>query len=155
MESKTYANEVDIRKIIKGQEVTIGFDAFPDIKIRGMVTNVANVGEKKRGSDINLFQVLIKFNESNDNIRPGMTTSNRILIDKEEDVLTIPLEAIFSKDSISYVYAKSGLSIEKKEVELGSSNVDEVVIKNGLEENDIVYLSKPEGMDDKNIKPLK
>ncbi|WP_420400757.1 efflux RND transporter periplasmic adaptor subunit [Flagellimonas sp.] len=155
MESKTYANEVDIRKIIKEQEVTIGFDAFPDVTIKGIVTNVANVGEKKRGSDINLFQVLIKFNESNDNVRPGMTTSNRILIDKEEDVLTVPLEAIFSQDSISYVYAKSGLSIEKKEVELGSSNVDEVVIKNGLEENDIVYLSKPEGLDDKNIKPLK
>ncbi|MCL6266323.1 efflux RND transporter periplasmic adaptor subunit [Flagellimonas myxillae] len=154
MESKTYANEVDIRKIIKEQEVSIGFDAFPEVTISGVVTNVANVGEKKRGSDINLFQVLIKFNETNDNIRPGMTTSNKILIGKEEDVLIVPLEAIFSKDSISYVYTKSGLSVVKKEVELGSSNVDEVVVQKGLEENDIVYLNKPEGLEDKNIQSL-
>jgi len=155
MESKTFANEVDIRKIQKELPVTIGFDAFPELVLEGIVTNVANVGEKKRGSDIKLFQVLIKLNENDSSIRPGMTTSNRILISKEENVLTVPLEAIFSKDSISYSYVKTGLSVEKQEVELGDSNVDVVVIKNGLEENDIVYLSKPVGFDDKQIKPLK
>lgn len=78
-----------------------------------VVTSVANVGENKRGSDIKLFQVLIKLNKSNSNIRPGMTTSNRILIQKEEDVLMIPLEAVYSKDSISYVYTDSGFPLIK------------------------------------------
>jgi multidrug resistance efflux pump len=55
MESKTYANEVDIRKIKKGLVVKIGFDAFPDVELGGIVTSVANVGEKKRGSDIKVF----------------------------------------------------------------------------------------------------
>ena len=155
MESKTYTNEVDIRNIKKGLTVTIGFDAFPDIQIEGIVTDVANVGEKKRGSDIKVFQVLIKLNETDDNIRPGMTTSNKILTDKEENVLTIPLEAIFSKDTISYVYLKSGFSIHKKQVELGKSNYNVVIIKNGLKENDIVYLNKPEDTDEKSITLLK
>ncbi|MEE9360965.1 MAG: RND transporter [Cellulophaga sp.] len=155
MESKTYANEVDIRKIKKELNVTIGFDAFPDITLDGVITTVANVGEKKRGSDIKIFQVLIKIKETHESIRPGMTTSNRILINKEEDVLMVPLEAIFSKDSISYVYTKSGYSINKKQIELGESNVDTVIIKTGLEENDIVYLSKPEGLEEKDITLLK
>ena len=155
MESKTYSNEVDIRKLKKDQKVSVGFDAFPDITIDGIVTSVANVGEKKRGSDIKLFQVLIKLNESNSNIRPGMTTSNRILIQKEEDVIMIPLEAVFAKDSISYVYKDSGFSIDKKQVELGSSNDDVVIVKKGLSEKDVVYLSKPEGQEDKTIALLK
>jgi len=155
MESKTFANEVDIRKLKKELPVTIGFDAFPELTLEGIVTTVANVGEKKRGSDIKLFQVLIKLNEGDTNIRPGMTTSNRILISKEENVLTVPLEAIFSKDSVSYTYVKTGLSIEKREVELGDSNVDAVVIKNGLKEKDVVYLSKPVGLEEKSIKPIK
>lgn len=50
MESKTYANEVDIRKIKKDLPVIIGFDAFPDVTVKGTITNVANVGEEKRGS---------------------------------------------------------------------------------------------------------
>lgn len=155
MESKTYTNEVDIRNIKKGLPVTIGFDAFPDISVEGIVTDVANVGEKKRGSDIKVFQILIKLNETNDNIKPGMTTSNKILTDKEENVLTIPLDAVFLKDSINYVYVKSGFSINKKQVELGKSNYDIVIIKNGLKENDVVYLNKPEDLDDKSITLLK
>tara|TARA_R110000796_G_scaffold67449_2_gene154629 strand:- start:55950 stop:57191 length:1242 start_codon:yes stop_codon:yes gene_type:complete len=155
MESKTYSNEVDIRKIKKDQYVSVGFDAFPDITMKGVVTSVANVGENKRGSDIKLFQVSIKLNESNANIRPGMTTSNRILIQKEEEVLMIPLEAVFSKDSISYVFIDSGFSIDKKQIELGESNEDVVIVKKGLKEKDIVYLTKPKDLDEKSVQMLR
>jgi len=155
MESKTYANEVDIRKIKKDLPVKIGFDAFPEIEIDGIITSVANVGEKKKGSDIKIFQLLIKLSETNKDIRPGMTTSNRILTFSKEDVLTVPLEAIFSKDSIKFTYVKSGFSVDKKQVELGVSNNEEVIITKGLDEEDVVYLNEPEGYDNKSIKLLK
>ncbi len=152
MESITYANEVDIRKIKKGLPVIIGFDAFPEVEIEGEVTSVANVGEKKRGSDIKIFNIKIKLSETNDNIRPGMTTSNRILTFSKKEVITIPLEAVFSRDSIKYAYVKSGFSISKIQIELGESNNDEVIINRGLNEKDIVYLMKPDGVEDKSIK---
>ncbi len=154
MESKTYSNEVDIRKIKEGQTVIIGFDAFPEIELTGEVTSVANIGENKRGSDIKLFQVLIKLNGTNENIRPGMTTSNRIKTDEIEDVLMVPLESIFTKDSISYVYSKSGYSAQKKQVKLGMANNEVVIIEKGLKENETVFLSKPEGFEEKSIKLL-
>jgi len=154
MESKTYANEVDIRKIKKGLNVIVGFDAFPDLTLPGVVVDVANVGTKKKGSDIKLFQVMIDITETNENVRPGMTTSNTIITNEVKDVLTVPIEAIFSKDSISYVYAKSGFSIAKKQVKLGDSNNDEVIILEGLTENDVVYLNKPDGYDNVKIAKL-
>jgi len=154
MESKTFANEVDVRKIKKGLNVEVGFDAFPEMKIEGEVTSVANIGEKKQGSDIKLFQVLIKLKETNENIRPGMTSSNTILALKKEDVLTAPLESIFSKDSIVYVYKKSGRSIIKKQVKLGESNNEVVIIEEGIDENDVVYLNKPGGYEKEVITPL-
>ncbi|MBU3010074.1 RND transporter [Polaribacter vadi] len=154
MESKTYANEVDIRKIKKDLPVKVGFDAFPDIEMDGIVTAVANVGETKRGSDIKVFQVLIKLKGSNDNIRPGMTTSNKILTFERKDVLSIPLEAIFSKDSITYVYKKTGFSVAKKQVIIGDSNNDSVIITEGLLVDDVVYLNKPEGYENEQIAKL-
>lgn len=154
MESKTYANEVDIRKIKKGLPVKIGFDAFPDVELDGIVTDVANVGENKRGSDIKVFQVLIKLNENNDNVRPGMTTSNRIITFEKKDVLSVPLEAIFSKDSTRYVYVKSGFSVSKKEVILGDANNDAVIVEKGLGENEVIYLNKPEGYEESEIKKI-
>tara|TARA_R110001632_G_scaffold116951_2_gene228758 strand:- start:2078 stop:3322 length:1245 start_codon:yes stop_codon:yes gene_type:complete len=154
MESKTYANEVDIRKIKKGLEVIVGFDAFPDLTLPGIVTDIANVGTKKKGSDIKLFQVMIELTEIDENVRPGMTTSNIIITNEIKDVLTVPIEAIFSKDSISYVYTKSGFSISKKQVKLGDSNNEDVIILNGLTDKDIVYLNKPEGYGDIKIAKL-
>ena len=154
MESKTYANEVDIRRIKKGLKVIVGFDAFPDLTLPGVVTEVANVGTKKKGSDIKLFQVMIELEETNDNVRPGMTTSNTIITNEVKEVLTVPIESIFSKDSISYVYAKSGFSISKKQVELGDSNNDEVIILKGLSEKDVVYLNKPDGYEGAKIAKL-
>lgn len=154
MESRTYSNEIDIRKIKKGLKTKIGFDAFPEIEMDGEVTDVANVGETKSGSDIKLFQVLIKINGTNKNIRPGMTTSNRILTNQQDNVLMVPLESIFSKDSISYAYVKSGYSIDKKQVELGLTNNEVAIVKKGLQEGDVVYLNKPEDLEDKSIKLL-
>ncbi len=154
MESKTYANEVDIRKIKKGLSVKVGFDAFPEIEIDGVVTSVANVGEKKKGSDIKIFQILIKLLRTDKDIRPGMTTSNNILTFSEDNVLYVPLEAVFSKDSIKFAYVKSGFSVVKKEIELGESNINEVIIRKGLKENDEVYLTEPKGLENERIKLL-
>lgn len=154
MQSKTYANEVDIRKIKKGLTVKVGFDAFPDVVLDGEVTDVANVGEKKRGSDIKVFQVMIKLNGYNENVRPGMTTSNRILTFEKKDVLSVPIEAIFSKDSITYVYKKSGFSISKKQVKIGDANNDSVIIEEGLSEGEVVYLNRPKGYETAQIAKL-
>ncbi len=141
MISKTYVNEIDISKIKKGQTVQIGVDAFPDQSYTGVVTKVANIGEKLSNSDAKVFEVIIEVNESNSILRPAMTTSNSILIKHLEDVLYLPLEAVHSNDSLSYVYTKSK---QKQIVLLGESNENQVVIKKGLNKNDKVYLSIPE-----------
>ncbi len=155
MQSKTYANEVDIRKIKKGLKVNIGLDAFPDLQLPGTVIDVANVGEKKRGSDIKVFPILIKLEKTDSAVRPGMTTSNTIITYKEKDVLVLPIETIYSKDTISFVYKKTGFSFEKKQVILGEKNNSEVVIIDGIEENDLVYFNEPENADSKQIAMIK
>jgi HlyD family secretion protein len=43
------------------------------------------------------------------------------------------------------VYKKAGFSVSKKEVKIGDSNNDSAIITEGLKENDLVYLNKPEG----------
>lgn len=155
MQTKTYANEVDIRKIKKGLPVEIGFDAFPDLTLPGEVIEVANIGEKKRGSDVMVFSVIIKLNEVNDEIRPGMTTANQITTFEKKEVLAIPLEAIYSNDSINYVYRKSGFGIEKQQVVLGEFNNVETIITEGLKKGDLIYLNTPESSKDEKIHLLK
>jgi hypothetical protein len=145
MITKTYVNEVDIRKIKVNQKVKVSLDAFPEKRLTGFVTSVANVGEQNPKSDAKVFEVIIQINEKDTTLRPSMTTGNNIIVDKITDVTFIPLEALHnSGDSLNFVYLKNGLSLIKKEVKIGQSNENNVIILEGIEKGASVYLSAPE-----------
>lgn len=149
MNSITFVNEVDIRRIKEGQTVEIGLDAFPDKWLRGKVTQVANVGEQRPNSDSKVFKVVVEIEKIDGSLRPGMTTSNNIITSKVDSSLFIPLECLHShQDSITYVYLESGLSYKKKEIQIGETNANSVQILMGLKDKDRLYLSKPDDSSD-------
>jgi len=137
-------NEVDIAKILKGLNVEIRPDAFSESKFTGIVKEVANLAVNKQGSTkIKVFPVEIYLNETHKDLLPGLTVSCRIIVDKLEDVLYVPIEAIRTEAGKTYVYIKSGSSFEKVEVETGRSNSDYTIIVNGLKEGDEIALVDP------------
>lgn len=140
---KTYVNEIDISKVQVGQKVEIGVDAFPDKKLNGEVTQVANIGEQMKNSTARVFEVIINVEGHDEELRPAMTTKNKIVTSILEDVLFVPLEALNTEDSIQFVYTKSG----KQQIETGESNNESIVVTRGLESGDQIYLFPPEGAD--------
>lgn len=155
MVSKTYVNEVDIRKVKSGQHVNIGLDAFPDKKLQGTVIEVANVGEQKPNSDSKVFEVAIEIHDKDTTLRPAMTTSNNIVAEVVENAVFIPLESLFNQgDSITYVIKKSGLGYTKQQVITGPSNDNQIVIEQGVERDDQLLLSYPAELEDKDITVL-
>jgi len=144
MNSKTYVNEVDIRKIKASQTVQVTLDAYPDKKLSGIVSSVANVGEQNPKNDSKVFEVVIKINEKDTTLRPAMTTGNKIIVNKLKDVLSIPLESIHNLgDSVTYVFVKQGLSLVRQEIVAGETNENFAVVKQGLMGTEQVYLSMP------------
>jgi hypothetical protein len=154
MLSKTYVNEVDIRKVQVGQKVNISLDAFPDLKLKGKVTQVANVGEQKGNTDAKVFEVVIELSQSDSTVRPGMTTGNRIVTSTLRDTLIVPLEAIFVEEGVQFAYIRDGINTEKVEVKIAETNENEAVIAGGLKEGDKVLLSKPAGLEQQAIRML-
>lgn len=148
MVSKTYVNEIDISKVRAGQQVNISIDAFPDRMYTGVVDEVANIGQQNQGSDAKVFEVEIAVNESDSIMRPSMTTKNEIVTATYDSVLFIPLEAIHNNDTMTYVFTDRGMRTVKKEVMIGPSNENEVIVEKGLAEGDEVYLSIPDSPDD-------
>ena len=156
MMSKTYVNEVDVRKVLSGQRVEVGLDAYPDKKLTGQVTRVANVGEQRPNSDAKVFEVSVEIDGTDPTLRPSMTTSNKIIAKVIEDALFIPLECLHNQsDTVTYVFKKDGLKTVKQEVIIGDTNANDAVILGGLTESDRVHLSIPPGMEDDRIYLLK
>lgn len=155
MLSKTYINEVDLRKVQSGQKVEIGLDAFPDKKLRGTVLRVANVGEQSPNTDSKVFEATIEIEGVDDLLRPAMTTSNKIFVNEIDPAIYVPLESLHSKDdSITFVYLRSGLNTIKQEVKVGETNSNEAVINLGLQEGDRIYLNIPDDQEDEEINLL-
>ncbi len=143
MESITYVNEIDVRRIAVGQDVVLSLDADPAKKLSGKVVSVANVGEQRPNADAKVFEVKVTVEQPDTTLRPGMTTSNAVRTFTVRNALFIPLEAIVSEDGVPYVYKRAGSGAIRQEVEAGAMNDDEVVITRGLAENDRVLLSPP------------
>lgn len=152
MMSKTYVNEVDVRRVKAGQKVEVGLDAYPDKKLSGSVMRVANVGEQRPNSDAKVFEVAVEINGTDLTLRPSMTTSNKIIASVKDSALFIPLETLHSHfDTITFVYKKEGINTIKQEVMVGETNANDAVVLGGLQEGDKLFLSVPEGMEEKDF----
>jgi len=143
MESDTYVNEVDVRKLALGQKVQISLDADPAKRLAGTVTHIANVGEQRPNQDSKVFEVKIDIVTPDTTLRPGMTTANAIETSSVANVLSVPLEAVVNEGGFSYVYKKDGRSVVKQMVETGTMNDNEIVVKRGVSAGERVLLTPP------------
>ncbi|MCK5729971.1 MAG: HlyD family efflux transporter periplasmic adaptor subunit [Draconibacterium sp.] len=148
--TKTFINEIDISLIKSGQKVKIGIDAFPNKELSGEVTSIANMGQIMPKSDAKVFEVKIKINGSDPDLRPAMTTSNTIQINSFEDVLYIPIESVYKNDSLSYVFPTEGKDI-KQVIETGDENENFVIVLQGLTEGQKLYSLEPENAESRPI----
>ena len=143
MESLTYVNEIDVRKLRVGQVVKVSLDADPSKQLVGTVKQVANVGEQRPNADAKVFEVVVNIEKPDTSLRPGMTTGNEVETQSLKDVLYIPLDALVVENGVPIVFRQDGARVIKQEVATGAMNDDEVVIVKGLEEGQTVLLSPP------------
>lgn len=151
--SRTYINEIDISKIKVGQKVKLGIDAFPDKQLPGEVIAVANIGQAMPNSDAKVFEVKIKIFGVDNDLKPAMTTSNAIESGTFADTLMIASDAVFENDSLKFVYLGTHNPV-KQIVWLGDENENFVLIKKGLKEGDVVWLTEPTNANELNYKGI-
>lgn len=145
VQTTTTINEVDVSMIQKNQDVIVRLDAFPQFKFKGKVLSVGSVGKQKNStSTAKVFDVVINVLEQDSIMKPGMTTSNEIVIETLKKAKFIPIEAIFEEDGKNYVYVKSAFGNSKTEITVGPKNENFAVVTDGLKVGDMVALSNPE-----------
>lgn len=146
MLSEVYVNEIEVNKVKVGQQVVITVDALPNKVLNGTIKSVANVGEVLPNSDVKMFEVVIRINGTDSEIRPEMTSWNKIIIKTVPDAIYIPLECVrASEDDIPFVVMKNKT---RQIVVLGDFNDKNVIIKDGLEPGNNIYIVPPEDYTD-------
>ncbi len=124
-------DQVNIPRLKIGQKASIVFDALPNQTFTGSVSSIDTAGTKVQGTVD--FNVNITVNNVTSMIRPNMTTSVTIETGRADNVLTIPNDAIISKNGKTYV------ELENKnlsEVTLGLKGLTKTEVINGLSSGD-------------------
>ncbi|MDH4156521.1 MAG: efflux RND transporter periplasmic adaptor subunit [candidate division Zixibacteria bacterium] len=138
---KTTVSEVDASRVDTLQKVEVVLDAFPDRKYDGEVHKKATLARKKDyNSKINVFEVEVSILEHDDALKPGMSASCDIILDRIAQVLSVPLEAVFEKEGETVVFMKNK---KRRNVSVGRKNDVAVEIIDGLEAGDEICLVDP------------
>ena len=130
MEVRVDVNENDIIRVSVGDTAIIDVDAYSysGKKFSGIVTQIANTAKDKISEEaVTEFEVRVRIlNESYADLleekarspfRPGMTASVDIITTKKNDILTVPLSAVTTRDRETD---------DEKEASAGSSDQEEV-----------------------------
>ena len=85
-------NETDIGAVVPGQPATVTVDAFPDRPFGGTVEKIEPSAVVQ--SSVTMFPVLVTLDNREGLLKPGMNGEVTVLVERREDVLAVPNDAV-------------------------------------------------------------
>ena len=141
-------DESDIGKLTLGQEANIRLDALRNDRFAGTITQLGTSGTNNGGSS--KFTVVITLDRSEDMLA-GMNATATIVLDTQENLLSIPVEAVCEEGDRTFVYtgydAENEAFLNPVDVELGISDGLYVQILSGLQEGDTFWYAYYDTLD--------
>ena len=139
-------DEVDRGRVAMDQETLIRIDAVPDATLDGSVSwlsPIATLVFNKLPPEKN-FPAFSSIRRLDPRLRPGMSATVEVVVQRTEDVLVIPRKASTQIDGKPTVYLKDGESYRPVAIEVAATNRTEIVVASGLEDGDEIALERPE-----------
>jgi HlyD family secretion protein len=103
MECQVEVGETDVTQVNIGDTAKIQIDAFPDKIFTGYVYEIANTAKSKgTGTQDEVVNFVVKIRVLNNDVdlRPGMSCTVDIEVDKKMDVLAVPIQSVTTREEM-------------------------------------------------------
>jgi len=138
---KATLSEVDASAVEVDQEAIVAVDAFADTTYKAKVTRKGALARRKDpNSKINVFDVDLAILDEDPALKPGMSASAQIIVQRLPDVVSVPLEAVFEKEGKPVVYLEDRT---RRDVQVGRRNDRDIEIVAGLQGGERICLVDP------------
>jgi len=138
-EIKVDIYEEDVVKIALGNPVDISLVAFSGKVFPGKVISISPA--EKMVNEVVYYETTIGFEETPEDIRPGMSADITIKAQLKENVLVVPEEAVLTNGSRNFVEVFVDGKIKEKDIEIGLKGSNDMIeIVSGLAEGEKVVL---------------
>jgi HlyD family secretion protein len=139
-------HETSLQKVKAGLPVEVTVDALPGRKFTGRVEKIAPLPDAQMmwmNPDLKVYNTEVYLEGEGDYLRTGMSCKAEIIIEKYEDVIQIPVQAVLRVGGKHTVYVQSSKGFEPREVEIGMDNNSRIRIIEGLQVGEVVMLTPP------------
>lgn len=126
--------QTDLTKFTEGQEVDVTVN---NKSVKGTVKYVPTVVKE----NTSLYSVEILIDNTEDDLKAGMSADVNVSIEKEDKAITVPKKAVFEEDGKKYVYiTNSDNKAVKTEVATGITTDTTIEITSGISQDNIVVI---------------
>ncbi len=138
-------NEFQLQQLKDSSKIKINIDSNHRKSYLGLLSHVERDPKTLFNRNDQSFLAYFKLNDHLKNIEENMTGTIQIQFWEEKNVITIPLSAIKTDGRYDLHYVdilKNNNEVEKRFVRLGKNNQLEVIVLEGINEGEKVYLSE-------------
>ncbi len=126
--------------------VIVKIDAYPEEVFHGEVDMVASVPSSTGGfgSTTKEYEAVIRITDETEKVnklRPGLTATTEILVERRDDVLQIPVQANITFGAKQFVFVVTGKKVDLRPIKVGKTNSNFIEILDGLVEGDGVVMN--------------
>jgi RND family efflux transporter MFP subunit len=139
-------DETDRGRLKLNQPATVRIDAIADKEFKATVLEISPLAKIDYSSwpFTKNFDIVVQILENDPRIRPGMSATARIAVEKRPDSLLVPPQAVFEKNGSTIVYVLHRSKFEERPVQVGRRGKTILQIVKGLEPGEKVALKNPE-----------
>ena len=131
---ETNVSDKMIQKIKKGQNISIKLNGTDNKNIEGVIESISPAADAKTLT----YTVKIKIDNADGTLKSGMFARVIFSIDRKDQVLSVPNEAVVVENGVPYVYLVEGETIKKKVVSTGISDEKRTEITGNLNQGDYI-----------------
>ena len=139
-------DESERGRLQTGQKATIHFDALPDREFTGQVKQISTSASRDFTGGWPFprnFTLEIALDQTDTRLRPGMSTSVHVTVDRVPNAIMIPAQSSFQKSGRTVVYVLNGSKFDERAIDVGRRSGDRLLIAKGLEPGEKVALQDP------------
>ena len=136
LQVKAGFSEADAAKVKVGQGATITFDALTNTTLTGKVVSVD--ATQTVVQNVVTYSVYISLDSVPAGLKPGMTASAAVVVDKRDNALLLPSSAVRGTGTTAQVTVKTGATEASQTVQIGLRGDQSVEIVSGLKLGDVV-----------------
>jgi HlyD family secretion protein len=140
-------DESDRSRLSEGLSATIRVEALPGLELPGHISRLSALAKPEitgTWPPPRRFDVMVLLDKVDPRLRPGMSATARLIIDRAPNALIIPAEALFQRNGQPTVYVQTSNGFVPRQVRVARRGQEVVAIATGLSVGEHVALRAPD-----------